>query len=56
MYELSRHPEVEERLHKEVCAVLGTDKMRAADTDDLAKMPYLKSIIKEILRLVSKRC
>ncbi|XP_033626862.1 cytochrome P450 27C1-like [Asterias rubens] len=51
LYELSRHPDVESRLHDEVCEVLGTDKMRAADTEDLARMPYLKSIIKEILRL-----
>ncbi|XP_038078520.1 cytochrome P450 27C1-like [Patiria miniata] len=51
LYELSRHPEVEERLHQEVCQVLGSDKTRKANTEDLAQMPYLKSIIKEILRL-----
>ena len=47
-YLLALHPEVEARLHGEVCAVLGD---RQPTLDDLPRLPYLKCVMQETLRL-----
>jgi cytochrome P450 len=47
-YLLSRHPQVEDRLHAELDQVLGG---RAASIDDLPSLPYTRMVIDEVLRL-----
>ncbi|KAF3688323.1 Sterol 26-hydroxylase, mitochondrial [Channa argus] len=49
LYHLARDPRVQDRLYKEVNSVC-PDK-REPTTDDLRQMPYLKAVLKEILRL-----
>ncbi|XP_053170819.1 sterol 26-hydroxylase, mitochondrial [Scomber japonicus] len=49
LYHLSRTREVQDRLYQEVNSVC-PDK-REPTTDDLSRMPYLKAVIKETLRL-----
>jgi len=47
-YLLANHPEVEQRLHRELDAVLGG---RSAGFHDLAKLPYTKMVIQESMRI-----
>jgi len=47
-YLLSRHPEVEERVHQEVTAVLGH---RHATSDDYPRLAYTERVIRESMRL-----
>jgi cytochrome P450 len=47
-YLLALHPEVEARLHAEICAVLAD---RRPAIDDLPRLPYGKWILQEALRL-----
>lgn len=47
-YLLARHPEVESALHAEVDRVLGD---RQATADDLARLPYVRAVIAESMRL-----
>ncbi|TUW50395.1 25-hydroxyvitamin D-1 alpha hydroxylase, mitochondrial [Bagarius yarrelli] len=49
LYELSRHPEIQESLRSEVMMVLGDRRIPTAA--DVAHMPLLKAVIKEITRL-----
>lgn len=49
LYELSRHPEIQESLRSEVMKVLGD--RRTPTAADVALMPLLKAVIKEITRL-----
>ncbi|XP_068171766.1 25-hydroxyvitamin D-1 alpha hydroxylase, mitochondrial [Antennarius striatus] len=49
LYELSRHPEVQDLLRKEVLKVLGGRRIPTAA--DVARMPLLKATVKEVLRL-----
>ncbi|KAL4655581.1 25-hydroxyvitamin D-1 alpha hydroxylase, mitochondrial [Arapaima gigas] len=49
LYELSRHPEVQDALREEVLAVLKGKKIPRAT--DVAKMPFMKAVVKEVLRL-----
>lgn len=49
-HELGRHPEVEERLHAEVDAVVGTRPVRPAD---LPRLAYTNRVFQEALRLHS---
>ncbi|KAJ8041177.1 Cytochrome P450 27C1 [Holothuria leucospilota] len=51
LYELSRHPEAEERLFDEVDSVMREGPSSTASHKELAKMPFLKAIMKETLRL-----
>lgn len=48
IYELSRHPDIQERLRDEIMSVTNGD---VTDHAALQKMPYLKAVIKEALRL-----
>ena len=47
-YLLQKHPEVEHRLREEIATVLGTE---AVGMDDLPKLPYLRAVIQETLRM-----
>ncbi|XP_072233632.1 sterol 26-hydroxylase, mitochondrial [Leuresthes tenuis] len=49
LYHLARDPGVQERLHTEVNSVC--PDRREPTTEDLGRMPYLKAVIKETLRL-----
>ncbi|XP_040887911.1 sterol 26-hydroxylase, mitochondrial [Toxotes jaculatrix] len=49
LYHLARDPRVQDRLHREVSSVC--PDRREPTTDDLNRMPYLKAVIKETLRL-----
>jgi len=49
LYELSRHPTIQQQLHDEVTSVTPLGKVPT--NDDLQKMPLLKAVVKEILRL-----
>jgi cytochrome P450 len=47
-YLLATHPEIEARVHDEVATVLGG---RPAGVADLGKLPYLRRVLDEVLRL-----
>jgi len=47
-YLLSQHPDIERRLRGELANVLGG---RAAMSDDLPRLPYLKQVVQESMRL-----
>ncbi|XP_048343451.1 LOW QUALITY PROTEIN: 25-hydroxyvitamin D-1 alpha hydroxylase, mitochondrial, partial [Sphaerodactylus townsendi] len=49
LYELSRHPEVQADLYKEIMATMKGNPIPAAA--DVAKMPLLKAVMKETLRM-----
>ncbi|XP_031423612.1 25-hydroxyvitamin D-1 alpha hydroxylase, mitochondrial isoform X1 [Clupea harengus] len=49
LYELSRHPDVQASLRAEVQAVLGDRLVPGAA--DVARMPLMKAVVKEVLRL-----
>ncbi|XP_066473794.1 25-hydroxyvitamin D-1 alpha hydroxylase, mitochondrial [Tiliqua scincoides] len=49
LYELSRHPEVQAALHKEISTVMKEKPIPSAA--DVAQMPLLKAVVKEALRL-----
>ncbi|KAM5182343.1 25-hydroxyvitamin D-1 alpha hydroxylase, mitochondrial [Mantella aurantiaca] len=49
LYELARHPQVQSALYKEIIDVQQGRKIATAA--DVAKMPLMKAVIKEILRL-----
>ncbi|XP_071503661.1 cytochrome P450 27C1-like [Diadema antillarum] len=51
LYELSRHPDTQERLFAEIEGALALSGRDIPEHDDLPNMPYLKGIIKETLRL-----
>ena len=48
LYLLARHPDVEEKMHREINAVLGT---RAPAFDDYPRLPYTKMVLSESMRL-----
>ena len=50
LYNLARHPEVQENLYKEVTSVLGKDG--DVTPGSLAKLSYLKACVKESARRV----
>ncbi|XP_074550251.1 sterol 26-hydroxylase, mitochondrial-like [Halichoeres trimaculatus] len=46
---LSKYPEIQDRLHQEVCTLVPTDRLPSAE--EVTKMPYLKAVIREALRM-----
>lgn len=50
-YLLSQHPEVLEKLAKEVSDILGSTSCNEPTLDSLRRMPYLRAVINETLRL-----
>lgn len=48
LYELSRHTEVQASLREEVLAVMGGRRVPVAA--DVARMPLMKAVVKEVLR------
>ena len=48
LYLLAKHPEVQERLAEEVRQVLGS---RTPTYDDFERMPYMRAVLKESLRM-----
>ncbi|KAH8270580.1 hypothetical protein KR018_012042, partial [Drosophila ironensis] len=51
LHELSRHPEVQDRLLEEIDRVLGSDRSRPVTIRDLNELKYMESVIKESLRM-----
>ncbi|XP_056145234.1 sterol 26-hydroxylase, mitochondrial [Lampris incognitus] len=49
LYHMAREPEIQEKLYQEVMSVCPGNKVPASE--DIARMPYLKAIIRETLRL-----
>ncbi|XP_066543983.1 cytochrome P450 isoform X1 [Amia ocellicauda] len=49
LYHLAREPEIQEKLHREVDSVCPGDKIPTSE--DIAKMVWLKAIVRETLRL-----
>ena len=50
LYELAKHPGIQEKVHKQVTSVLGDENEITGDM--LQRMPYLGQVIKEAQRLV----
>ncbi|XP_078057315.1 25-hydroxyvitamin D-1 alpha hydroxylase, mitochondrial isoform X5 [Mustelus asterias] len=48
LYELSRHPDVQAALHREIKEMVGDKAIPSAA--DVAKMPLMKAVVKEVLR------
>lgn len=46
---MAKNPDIQEQLYQEVMSACPGDKV--PDSDDIAKMPYLKAVIRETLRL-----
>ncbi|XP_002025278.2 uncharacterized protein LOC6600179 [Drosophila persimilis] len=51
LYEISRHPQVQQLLVEEIHEVLGVDRQRPVTLRDLGELKYLENVIKESLRL-----
>uniref|UniRef100_A0A6P4EZR4 Uncharacterized protein LOC108046854 n=1 Tax=Drosophila rhopaloa TaxID=1041015 RepID=A0A6P4EZR4_DRORH len=51
LYEISRHPEVQQRLVQEIREVLGEDRKRPVTLRDLGELKFMENVIKESLRL-----
>ncbi|XP_051865694.1 25-hydroxyvitamin D-1 alpha hydroxylase, mitochondrial isoform X2 [Pristis pectinata] len=49
LYELARHPDVQTALHREIRETVGNKTIPSAA--DVAKMPLLRAVVKEVLRL-----
>lgn len=51
LYEISRHPTVQQRLIHEILEVIGHDKKKTMSLRDLNELKYMDCVIKESLRL-----
>ena len=51
MYNLAKHPEVQQKVFEEISLLLGDDKERDLNERDMIHLPYLEAVIKETLRL-----
>lgn len=51
LYEISRHPEVQQRLQQEIRDVLGEDRKSPVTLRDLGELKFMENVIKESLRL-----
>ncbi|XP_055380312.1 cytochrome P450 4d2-like [Condylostylus longicornis] len=51
IYEISRHPNVQEKIIEEIKSVIGTDTSKPVGYRELTDMKYLECVIKETLRL-----
>ncbi|XP_032068271.1 25-hydroxyvitamin D-1 alpha hydroxylase, mitochondrial [Thamnophis elegans] len=49
LYELSRHPQIQAAVHEEITTVMQDNLIPSAA--DVAQMPLLKAVVKEVLRL-----
>eukprot|EP00731_Ephydatia_muelleri_P017848 Em0010g946a len=49
LHEVAKQPELQEKIHKEVCAILGD--RNSPSFDDLQKMTLVRGCVKEIFRL-----
>ncbi|XP_014840028.1 PREDICTED: sterol 26-hydroxylase, mitochondrial-like isoform X3 [Poecilia mexicana] len=52
LYQLSRNPEIQDRLYEEVSSLVPADRVPSAA--EVTAMPFLRAVIKETLRLVSR--
>ncbi|KAG2416045.1 hypothetical protein HFD88_007237 [Aspergillus terreus] len=50
LWELAHHPEVQEKLFKEICEVMPSPTS-SVPYDELANLPFLRAVIKETLRV-----
>ena len=53
VYSLALHPEYQERLHKEILSIGGTNISKQLEYEELQKMPFLEGVLYETLRLYS---
>ncbi|XP_022212279.2 probable cytochrome P450 4d20 [Drosophila obscura] len=51
LYSISRHPQVQERIHTELVQVLGNDRSTPVTQSKLQELKYLECVIKETMRL-----
>ncbi|KAH8305791.1 hypothetical protein KR059_010906, partial [Drosophila kikkawai] len=51
LHELSRHPQVQEKMLEEILRVLGNDRSRPITIRDLGELKYIECVIKESLRM-----
>ncbi|XP_023231672.1 cytochrome P450 4C1-like isoform X2 [Centruroides sculpturatus] len=50
MYELGRHPKIQEKIQEELDEIFRDDPSRTTTKEDLSKMAYLECVLKETLR------
>lgn len=51
LYNLARHPDIQQRAYEEIVNVLGTDSTTVVTVNTLNELKYLEMVIKESLRL-----
>lgn len=51
LYNLAKHPDVQEKCYQEICDVIGDDKMATATYAQLNNLQYLEKVVKETLRM-----
>lgn len=53
LYNLAKHPDVQEKVYSEVVSILGADSSKPLTVTDLNSFQYLDLVIKESLRMYS---